>query len=404
MRRVMLMGIAICALAEPAMADDNAGLTQEIQKLQDDVAAQQQKLREQQERLQLLERKLQGEDARRLDSLRGGQAAGASGSGQASTTAPVGVAPAEQRPEVQALSDVGGVLNPAGRLTLEPSFEYDNFQENRFFFAGTEIVNAVFIGGFTATNARRNTLTAALTGRYGITDRLQVDLRVPYVFRADRVSDPTGVGTALNSAYGSDIGDIEATGHYQLNSGAGGGAYYVTNLRVKSATGTGPFDVPYSPDGFQQRLPTGSGFWTVEPSLTVLYPSDPVVLYGNLGYAYTFSEDINKTLNTPNGPVTFGTVQPGGTLRASFGLGFGINDHVSLSLGYEHDYVMSTTSNVVGGPTQNSEELQIGQFLFGLSYVVSPATTVNINLAVGATRDAPDVRLMFSVPIAFDLR
>jgi hypothetical protein len=221
---------------------------------------------------------------------------------------------------------------------------------------------------------------------------------VPYVYRSDRESSGVGTDTLSRSVYGSNIGDIEFGLNYQLPTNLGD-AFYIASLRAKSNTGDGPFDVAYTTDGLQRRLPTGSGFWGVEPSLTVLKPVDPVVLFANLGYTINIGESVDKTIP---GVGTFGDVDPGDVLRGTFGMGFAINDRISLSLGYEHNWAMSTSS-VINGATTHSEDLQIGSFLAGISYQITPRTTANFNVYVGATRDAPDVRLLLSVPVSFDL-
>jgi hypothetical protein len=396
-----LLPLTVGLVLAPAAAQTSPDLGVEITRLRDDIAAQRQRLAEQQrtieqqqQRLDLLERRMsQPGSVMSSTGQPGAKAAQA-------PTQQVGQAPEarQQRPELPERPDIGGVLNPKGRLTLEPSFEYANSQLNRFFFSGAQIVDTVFIGGLDATNAKRNTLTAALTGRYGVTDRMQTDLRLPYVYRSDREAEGVNTDVLNRNVSGNDLGDIEATFHYQLNPAVDGRAIYVGNLRVKSDTGTGPFDVPVDAIGRQSRLPTGSGFWSIEPSLTALFATDPVVLYGNLGYAFSLDKDVNKTV----GGNTFGNVSPGDALRATFGLGLALNDKVSVSLGYQHDWVQGTQS-IVNGVKVTSEELQIGQFLVGTSYAFSPDYSLNMNLAVGATRDAPDVRLLFSVPIALDL-
>ncbi|HZS82089.1 MAG TPA: hypothetical protein VFA50_04415 [Stellaceae bacterium] len=401
-----LLGIALgTAVILPAAADDD--LATQLAKMRSEIAAQQKLLEQQQQRLQELEKRMQAQGPQLLPGgpflgkIRGAGQPGAAGNAPSLAQAqqqPVGQAPAQERPQVAALADVGGVLSPRGRLTIEPTFEYDNSQVNQLFFSGLEIVNAVFIGGLDATNARRNTLTAGLNARYGITNFLEASLRVPYVYRTDRQSSGVNTNTLNTNVEGHDLGDVEFGLHYQINRPSEGEAYYVANLRVKSDTGTGPFDVPFNSAGVALKDSTGSGFWAVEPSLTVLYPTDPVVLFGNVGYTYNIGSTVNKQV----GSNFFGDVTPGGVLRFNGGMGFGINDRVSLSLGYEHDWVMSTDSTV-NGVKQSSDELQVGSFNLGLSYAFTPTTSANFTVAIGATRDAPDVRVLLSVPIAFDL-
>jgi hypothetical protein len=38
----------------------------------------------------------------------------------------------------------------------------------------------------------------------------------------------------------------------------------------------------------ETQLPTGTGFWAFEPSVTVIYPTDPAVLYTTLNYLTIF--------------------------------------------------------------------------------------------------------------------
>jgi predicted porin len=391
-----------------------ARLRAEIARQQRQLSEQQQKITAQQAQLQQLEDRVDARirESTSLAKLRGaGQPGAASGGAlQTAQAAPpsqqaVGQAPAEekQRPEVAVLSNLGGVLTPRDHLTFEPFFEYDNQQFNQLFFSGTEIVSAVFVGGLDATSARRNTLIGGFNARYGITSDLEASLRVPYVYRSDREANTIDSNVLNTNVTGRDIGDIEFGLHYQLNTPTDGGAYYVANLRVKSDTGRGPFDVPYFTSGpnlgAQASLPTGSGFWAVEPSLTVLYPYDPVVLFANTGYTINIGKAIDKMVAPGQ---YFGEVDPGDVLRFSGGIAFSINDRVALNLAYEHDWVMSTTS-VLNGLPASSDQLQIGMFVAGISYALSPSVTANVSVSVGATRDAPDERILLSLPISLDL-
>jgi hypothetical protein len=434
---VLASAMAIGLLAPAANADDTDLQTQVIE-LQKQVTAQQKLIMQQQKQLEAINRQLQarnGAGPTLMGTLGMAKTSGAGTPGPVNTSPnqqnqpanaggpgfgpsvaaaansaqaqaqqqPVGQPPAEQkeRPEIpaSALSNAGGVLTPKGVLTLEPGFEYDNAQVNKFFFAGTEIVNAVFIGALEANNARQNTLVASLNARYGITSDLEANVRVPYVYRFDRVATGPANSNINTSVYGHDIGDIEGGLHYQINHPDAGDPYYIANFKFKSNTGTNPFQVPYTVLGAQRRLPTGTGSWAVEPSLTVLFPSDPVVFYGNIAYAHNFPYCPNTTIPPAQ---TFSCVTPGDVLRGSFGLGFGINDKVTMSLGYEHDWVQSTSS-VINGTKTLSEELQIGSFNIGASYALSPRMSINANVVIGATRDAPDARILVSVPISFGI-
>ncbi len=96
------------------------------------------------------------------------------------------------------------------------------------------------------------------------------------------------------SSSGKGVGDIEFTGRYQLNDGGNDSAYYVGTLRFKTRTGKDPFEVVTAtsvPGGglntqLQRQLPTGSGFYTLQPGLTALFASDPAVFFGSVSYQY----------------------------------------------------------------------------------------------------------------------
>src|SRR6185295_9692462 len=105
----------------------------------------------------------------------------------------------------------------------------------------------------------------------------------------------------------------------------------------KSDTGTGPFDVPIDENsGLEKELPTGSGFWAVQPSLSWIAPSDPAVFFGNFSYLWSLERDTN---------ARFGRIDPGDAIGVSLGGAVGLNERTSLSLGYEHYVVLNTKQN-----------------------------------------------------------
>jgi hypothetical protein len=328
------------------------------------------------------------------------QAAGAAGA----TPETVGKPPEEEdfRPDMLASLAPGGVLTPGGMLVVEPSFTYSHSGVNRFTFRGTEIVETVLIGVVEAEDADRDFLEAALTLRYGVTDRLELEVRVPYVYRDDRISTNANIGgtdvQVTDSYDGSGLGDVELAAHYQLNQGGGGIPYFVANLRGKLATGEGPFDVERDSAGIETELPTGSGFYAVEPSLTVIYPTDPVVLYATAGYLWNIERDIDKRI----GGSEIGRVDPGDAIRFGFGFSFAVNEDTSFSLGYSQDLIEETTTEVDGVST-DSEDLTVGNVTFGISHRLNDWLSVDVGTSFGVTDDATDLSLGIRFPMRFQL-
>jgi len=323
---------------------------------------------------------------------------------------PVGQAPEQaepQRPEVSAISDVGGVLTRQGALVVEPSVQFSNSQVNRFTFLGVEILETLLIGVLEAEDVDRDVLSPAIELRYGITDRFEIGVDVPWVYRDERrvariPNVETGAGSApiTQELDGSGIGDVSVSAHWQINRGDANGPFWVANLRYKSTTGEGPFEVDHNDAAIEQELATGSGFHAVEPSVTVLGTSDPIVLFANLGYLFNIEDDVNRTLGSGDAALRIGRVDPGDAVRTSFGLAVALNPNSSLSLGYKHDFIRETVTEV-NGVDFRSESLDVGALLLGYTHSLTPRFAAGINLEVGVTADAPDISVTLRLPFTF---
>jgi hypothetical protein len=423
--RSAALATALCA-AVPILAQENPTAA-EVEQVKQLLEQESRKFEELQSGMQALEKKMQGdrkamqEQKQRLEDLqrRVGvkpppvppqqtqpnpaqqQAQPAPPQQPQSPPATVGQAPKRQDtrpPEVAPISQQPGVLTAKGKWILEPSLQYEYATNNRVAIAGFSVLPAFVIGLIDVRSVNRSTWTGAVTTRFGITNRMEVEARVPYIQRRDStVARPFGEGAATDQAFqadGSGIGDVEVTGRYQLNDGGADKPYYITSLRLKSRTGKSPFEVetftPFAGSGqLQKELPTGSGFYGVQPGLTVIYPSDPSVFFGTLNYLYNFKRDVG------NG---FGTIDPGDVISMNFGMGLALNEKASFSLGYDHSIITKLKRNGVVPPETTSA--QLGTLLLGYSYRKSPKTTWSLSLGIGVTKDAPDVQLRLRVPIS----
>jgi len=316
--------------------------------------------------------------------------------------------PEEVQFNVQSLAEYGGVLTPRGRLMLEPEFQYTHESINRMTFEGVKILSTLLIGVFTAQDLKRDSYMAAMTGRLGVTDRLELEMKVPYVYRTETqnitVAEVNPEFTIDRTLSNQSLGDIEVAAHYQLNRAREGRPIYIGNLRYKSTTGDGPFDISRDSAGIARELPTGTGFQAIEPSLTVLFPSAPAVYFANLGYTYNLSDTVNRNVG---GDIFVGQVDPGDAVRISFGMAYAINPRTSFTLGYKNDFIGKTRTEYftpdTGSTTQSSRTLNVGAMLLGWSYQLNPDTAINLNLEFGITEDAPDTVLTLRVPFGMDL-
>ncbi len=308
--------------------------------------------------------------------------------------------------------DAQGILTPKGSLVVEPSFKYAHTSSNRVFLQGFGplIVPSLFLGLIDIRETDRDIYTAAVTARYGLTNRMQVEAKVPYLYREDSIrSRPLLVNLFEDEVFtadGNGLGDMEIALDYQFNDGSDGWPFFTGSLRASIPTGTDPFEVetvdivvkesdgtPATIDGVQviQRFPTelatGTGFWGLQPSLTFIYPSDPAVFFGSASYGWNFERDVGDD---------YGKINPGNSFGLSGGMGFGINDRSSFSLGFSFKHVFETEQN---GTKLNGTDADVGRFLLGYAFRLKKNTNVNVSIGIGATEDAPDFEMGLRLPI-----
>lgn len=329
----------------------------------------------------------------------------------ASTVAKEATPARESRPQqVAQIFEQPGVLTPRGQFVMETGLQYAYSSSNRVSLVGYTIIPALTIGLIDVREVKRNTTTATLTGRWGITNRFELEAKLPYVYRSDdQLTRPLNLGAGrddLFSSTGKGIGDVEVTGRYQFNDGGIDKPYFIGTLRFKSRTGKDPFEVltdtTEAPELVTNRieteLPRGSGFYTLQPGITVLYPTDPAVFFGSLSYQYNFKRS-GVTMNTTQGPVELGDIEPGGVFGFNFGMGLALNDKSSFSIGYDHSSVGKTKIN--SELAINSVRTQLGTLLLGYSQRLNNSTSLNLSVGVGVTRDTPDVTLGLRLPMSF---
>tara|TARA_R110002012_G_scaffold2062_2_gene9750 strand:- start:627 stop:1952 length:1326 start_codon:yes stop_codon:yes gene_type:complete len=314
---------------------------------------------------------------------------------------PVGQAPPKSSNTIDAsaIPELGdtfsGVLSGKGTFVLEPSFGYSYTDNNRVFLDAFSFIPALVVGLIDLREIKRHSFIGSISARYGITERWEVDLKVPYLARSDsQRSRPVSIGVSEDEIFNADghgLGDIEVSTRYQLNNPKDGGPIFVANLVATIPTGTSPFDVEFmqSTPGavFPTELPTGSGYVSIQPSVTAIYATDPGVFFGNLSYGYNMDTDEEV-----------GNVDPGDSAGISFGLGVSLNERASMSLSYSHKHVLKSKINDI---KIDGSQLDIGQLIIGYSFRYSPSTNVSLSLAIGVTDDAQDTRLNFRLPVTF---
>ncbi|MFC5510593.1 acetate kinase [Massilia jejuensis] len=344
-----------------------------------------------------------------------GNPAGAPAPAAAAGTAAVGRAPASdsRTREVAPIFEQPGVLTQRGKYVFEPAIQYGYSSSNRVALVGYTVIPALLIGLIDVREVKRNTTTATATLRTGLSNRIEVEAKLPYVYRSDAtVSREVFTGTAVERAFetsGRAIGDVELAARYQLNDGGVDKPYFIGGLRFKSRTGKDPFEVTtdcqrrcigenVTGSGLPLTLPTGSGFYSLQPSLTWLFPSDPAVFFGSFSYLHNFKREVARTV-LGGEKERLGKVAPGAVIGFNFGMGLALNDKASFSVGYDHNSVARTKQD--GRTVPGSVRTQLGTLLIGYSYRLSDKKTLSVAVGAGLTRDTPDVSLMVRMPMSF---
>ena len=336
---------------------------------------------------------------------------------------PVGRAPEEHTrpPEVAQIFDQPGVLTPPGKFVLEPSLQFGYSANDRVALVGFTIIPAVLIGLIDVRQVKTTSATLALTGRYGLSNRFELEARVPYTYiNGDTVSREIFTGSAQDEVFnanGHGLGDVEMTARYQLNRGRPDRPYYVGWLRYKTRTGKDLFEVVTdcvtrcvanaTGTGLPLELPTGSGFASLQSGVTWLYASDPVVFFGSFSYLYNFPrDDVSRTVLSgapepfsPTSTEFIGEVEAGDIFGFNVGVGLALNEKAAISVGYDQSVIGETKQN--GADVPGSVRVILGTMSLGGSYRFNDRVSLNVALGVGVTRDTPDMSLTVRVPVIF---
>ena len=304
------------------------------------------------------------------------------------------------------------------RLTIEPGINYTYSDRSQLALRGFLALDAIFLGEINVDNVKNHITTFDLSTRYGLTDRLELGLNVPFVYRSSTYqSIGKGFSTELNSERSVDeagLGDISASLSYRLLPETLTRPDVVVSLGVRAPTGTDPYGISTRKETFKtgvdkdgedvntnltvpNELPTGNGVWAVTTGVSLLKTLDPAIVFTNLGYTYNIEESFDD-ISASEGKSP-GKVKLGDSIRAGFGTAFALNERLSLSLSYSHEYIQRSETTR-GGVTNEAvgSDANVGVFSLGGTYALNDNTSVVTSLGVGLTEDASDISLTFRMP------
>lgn len=312
----------------------------------------------------------------------------------------------ERSLQAGSISEKGGSWAGKRSLIIEPGLQYTHSTSSRLDITGVtftlpdEAGNLGFnIGRFNVEKIRRDVLTPSLSFRFGVSELFQLNLKIPYVFRFDRISyrpfssDPDSRPSPVNENINEhDLGDIEAGLLLHLLSEKGSRPQIIGGVRVKSRTGRDPYGLNSKvlAPGYNvlEELPTGSGHWGVEPYFTILKTIDPAVLFFNFGYFYHIERDISG----------IGDIDPSDSINYSIGVGYALNDKVALNTAFEQK--IYTRTKVNGNKIEDTDPIT-ANLLLGATYSFSDTSALTFTLSIGLTEDSPDVQVSINLPFRY---
>ena len=298
-------------------------------------------------------------------------------------------------PSGQILVERGGVLLPSGVLQIEPELELDHFTSNDVAINGITLFEAIIIGTLRVDRLDRDIWIGALTARYGLPYRTQIEVRVPYLYRSD--DQVLGVNTpnvAEETITNNGIGDVTAAASYQPLVGGGFVPDVVLRLEGRFPTGQDPFEVgTQTVNGVTifKEPPLGTGFYGIEPGFTLVWTADPVVAFTGFNYTVNLDRDVGGA---------FGHISPGNTVEWFTGLNVAINERVAINMSFDDNRTGHSHQNGKQVDGSNFDDARLG---VGASFGITPDITLLVQAQAGLTRQSPDYVFTVRLPISLRL-
>ena len=201
--------------------------------------------------------------------------------------------------------------------------------------------------------------------RFGLTRRIQGFVNAPAGFASGQIANDAFDEFADHFG----IGDVTFGVTGLLRERYGRQPDVTATVSCTAPTGKHPFE----------RSPVvaylGSGFWAINADVGWIKSLDPAVIFTSLGYSHRFGRDFVGS-----------HFQPGEEIRYAMGMGFAINDYLTLSTTFLGSYRLRMQFDGDPIPGSNVEPLAMR---LALTTTVSSCAILEPFMAFGLTPDAP---------------
>jgi hypothetical protein len=232
--------------------------------------------------------------------------------------------------------------------------------EGGFSYLGNQSVSSV-------ANFKFRQFQIPLTLRIGLLDQIEVFVALPFAYAQQELS----FADSSTSKDKTGIGDASAGLNFEIFRESARWPEIITVVRVKAPTG----DLPQA-----VGLSLGAGHWAGAVGLQFIKTADPVVLFWGLQYTHEFAARHFFNDATHN-------IQPGETIGYNFGLGFAVNENVSLSAQVSGSYQWETQADgkIISGSSSEPVSLRSA-----LTYRLSKRTFIEPSITIGLNNDTPN--------------
>lgn len=222
--------------------------------------------------------------------------------------------------------------------------------------------------GVARANIRRRTLQVPFAVRFGLTDRIQISGSLPMGW-SNREYSSLGLFDDTQSKAG--IGDLTLSANYLACRGHYGmSPDVILNLGVTMPTG----DAEFPTTGISQAS-LANGVWAPSIQVLAIQRYDPIIYFYGVGYRYQAKRKFGDQ------SVFFGH-----QFTYNFGVGFAVNDRITLSAAFLGLFETETQINGLGVPGSMREPLRLrfAATTYRNGQIVEPFAQI------GMTQDAAD--------------
>ncbi len=230
------------------------------------------------------------------------------------------------------------VLLAQGAWQFDTGFAYTHFDND--LPVGVIDNNTNDLAGVVEGHLRRRILYTPLAVRYGLTRNVQFFAVLPSGFSDTQLST---FGTSQTTNV-SSIGDLTSGVSVHLLKGEDQLPDVIGTFGFTAPTGK--FSAPIF--GVVPGSNLGQGFWALSGQLLFIHTYDPIIVFYGGGYRHLFERTFQGFVFTPGEQINY-----------QFGVGFAVNDRITLSTAFQGFYLTTNSLDHVTTRGTNLEPLSL---------------------------------------------